>query len=70
MALGSMVAQGIGMRGIGRLTEHSGAKRSAERGSNSELIQWQHLQGLKPDINLIGFIGPTEVVPCYKAFES
>jgi hypothetical protein len=27
------------------------------------------LQGLKPGIDLIGFIGTTEVVPCYKALE-
>jgi len=25
------------------------------------------LQGLKPDVDLIGFIGTTEVMPCYKA---
>jgi hypothetical protein len=28
------------------------------------------LQGLKPGVDLIGFIGTTEVVPCYKAFEN
>jgi len=27
------------------------------------------LQGLKPDIDLIGLIGTTEVMPCYKASE-
>jgi hypothetical protein len=27
------------------------------------------LQGLKPDVDLIGFIGMTKVMPCYKAFE-
>jgi len=27
------------------------------------------LQGLKPDIDLIGFVGTTEVVPFYKASE-
>jgi hypothetical protein len=26
-------------------------------------------QGLKPDVDLIGFIGMTEVMPCYKALE-
>jgi hypothetical protein len=26
-------------------------------------------RGRKPNIALIGFIGPTEVVPCYKAFK-
>jgi hypothetical protein len=25
------------------------------------------LQGLKPGVDLMGFIGTTEVVPCYKA---
>jgi hypothetical protein len=25
------------------------------------------LQGLKPNIDLIGFIGTTKVMPCYKA---
>jgi hypothetical protein len=28
------------------------------------------LQGLKPDDGLIRFIGTTEVMPCYKAFEN
>jgi hypothetical protein len=27
------------------------------------------LQGLKPNVDLIGFIGTTEVMPCYKASE-
>jgi hypothetical protein len=27
------------------------------------------LAGLKPNVDLIGFIGTTEVVPCYKAIE-
>jgi len=27
------------------------------------------MQGLKPDIDLIGFIGTTEVMPCYRASE-
>jgi hypothetical protein len=27
------------------------------------------LQGLKPDVDLICLIGPTEVVPFYKAFQ-
>jgi hypothetical protein len=29
--------------------------------------QSQLLQGLKPDIDSIGFVGTTEVMPCYKA---
>jgi len=28
------------------------------------------LQGLKPDVNLVGVIGTTEVVPFYNAFEN
>jgi hypothetical protein len=28
------------------------------------------LQGLKPNVDLIGFIGPTEVVPFYKALRT
>jgi hypothetical protein len=27
----------------------------------------QPLQGLKPNIDLIGLVGTTEVMPCYKA---
>jgi hypothetical protein len=27
------------------------------------------LQGLKPDVDLIGFIGTTKVMPCYRALE-
>jgi len=27
------------------------------------------LQGLKPDVDLTGIFGTTEVMPCYKAFE-
>jgi hypothetical protein len=30
-------------------------------------IEPRVLQGLKPEIDLIGFIGMTEVMPCYKA---
>ena len=32
-------------------------------------IQPTVLQGLKPNIDLIGFIGTTKVMPCYKALE-
>jgi hypothetical protein len=45
----------------------SGAKHAAEKGADSQL-DWPNRvqQGLKP-IDFIGFIGTTEVVPCYKA---
>ena len=32
-------------------------------------FEYWPLQGLKPDVDLVGFIGMTEVMPCYKAFE-
>ena len=28
------------------------------------------MQGRKPNIDLIGILGTTEVMPCYKAFEN
>jgi len=28
------------------------------------------LQGLKPDVDLIGLLGMTEVMPCYKALRN
>jgi hypothetical protein len=38
---------------------HSLRKKSFEGG----IAGWGSLRGLKPNIDLIGFIGPTEVVP-------
>jgi len=45
------------------------AKEPAEKGAFESKIQPRVLQGLKPDIDLIGFIGLTEVMPFYKAFQ-
>ncbi|MGA2050030.1 MAG: hypothetical protein ABSG96_20205 [Terracidiphilus sp.] len=41
----------------------------AEKLSFGRVRRYWHLQGLKPNIDLIGFIGPTEVVPFYKTFK-
>ncbi|MGA2847697.1 MAG: hypothetical protein ABSE46_01785 [Terracidiphilus sp.] len=38
-----------------------------EKGSILERDRHQPMQGLKPDVDFIGFIGTTEVVPCYRA---
>jgi hypothetical protein len=40
-----------------------------EKGSDWGVLRIQLLQGLKPDIDVVAFIGPTEVRPCYKALE-
>ncbi|MGA2850164.1 MAG: hypothetical protein ABSE46_14300 [Terracidiphilus sp.] len=42
------------------------AEQFGEKSSILERDRHQPLQGLKPDIDFIGFIGTTEVVPCYK----
>ncbi len=42
------------------------AEPAAEKGPISELIQSQLLQGLKPDVDLNGLIGPTEPTPVTK----
>jgi hypothetical protein len=45
----------------------SGGKQAAEKGLNCRENGPKRIpQGLKP-IDFIGFIGTTEVVPCYKA---
>jgi hypothetical protein len=44
-----------------------GAKQAAEKGRAKGEFQYRLLQGLKPNVDMIGFIGTTEVVPCYKA---
>jgi hypothetical protein len=41
----------------------SRAERAAEKGPISELIRSRLLQGQKPNFDLIGLIGPTQVVP-------
>jgi hypothetical protein len=48
----------------------SRAKQAAEKGLGRGKFQYWLLQGLKPSIDLIGLIGMTKVMPCYKAFES
>jgi len=45
------------------------AKQVAEKGLGCREFEYWHLQGLKPDIDLIGLIGMTKVMPCYKALE-
>jgi probable rRNA maturation factor len=45
------------------------AKQAAEKLSFGRVRRYWHLQGLKPNIDLVGFIGPTEVVPFYKTFK-
>jgi hypothetical protein len=46
------------------------AKQLGEEGSILERDRHQPLQGLKPDVDFIGFIGTTEVVPCYKTYKN
>jgi hypothetical protein len=43
-----------------------GLNRLRKRPWKREFDYWL-LQGLKPDVDLIGFCGMTEVMPCYKA---
>jgi hypothetical protein len=45
----------------------SGAEQAAEKVAFGSIYRYWPLQGLKPIIDLIGFIGTTKVVPCYKA---
>jgi len=47
-----------------------GAKQGAGKGPRREM-DWRSelLQGLKPDVHMNGFIGMTEIMPCYKTFE-
>jgi len=47
----------------------SGAKQAAEKGVVESEALSEVWQGLKPNVDLIGFVGPTKVVPFYKAFE-
>jgi len=41
----------------------SGAERAAEKGLRGKNQGSERLQGLKPNIDSIGFIGPAEAVP-------
>jgi hypothetical protein len=41
----------------------SGAKEVAEKGLRWRTCGYELLQGLKPDADLIGFIGPAKAVP-------
>ena len=47
----------------------SWALQAAEKLSLERFLRYWHLQGPKPNIDLIGFIGPTEVVPFYRTFK-
>jgi hypothetical protein len=49
--------------------ESAWASQAAEKGLRWRDFRYRLLQGLKPDVDLIGFIGMTEVMPCYKALE-
>jgi len=40
-----------------------GAEQAAEEGRRRRICRYELLQGLKPDIDLIGFIGPAKAVP-------
>jgi hypothetical protein len=72
---------GWGGPGLNRLRENSefvakskenrpqGLKRLRKNGAVQRGNSSWPLQGLKPDVDLIGLIGPTEVVPFYKAFQ-
>ena len=42
-------------------------EEAAEKGLRREEFDSWHLQGLKPDVHLMGFIGLTKVMPFYKA---
>jgi len=44
------------------------AEKAAEKGRIDGEIEVRTPQGLKPDVDSIGFGGTTKVVPCYKAF--
>jgi len=48
----------------------AGAEQAAEKLLLWRVRRYQPLQGLKPNVDFIGFIGTTEVMPCYKAFEN
>jgi hypothetical protein len=50
------------MEGL-RVSAFAGAEQAAEKGPFEGEIRPRVLQGLKPDIDSIGFIGTTEVVP-------
>jgi hypothetical protein len=50
------------MEGL-RVSGFAGAEQAAEKGPFEGEIRPRVLQGLKPDIDSIGFIGTTEVVP-------
>lgn len=43
------------------------AKQAAEKGLDEGEFEYWPLLGLKPDVDLIGFMGLTEVMPFYKA---
>jgi len=45
----------------------AGAEQAAEKLLLWRVRRYQPLQGLKPNVD---FIGTTEVMPCYKAFEN
>ena len=45
------------------------AKQAEEKDLPGVDCRSEFLQGLKPNIDLIGFIGMTKVMPCYKAIE-
>jgi hypothetical protein len=50
--------------GFGNCVERaSGAEQAAERGPFEGEIEPRVLRGLKPNIDFIGFIGTTEVMP-------
>jgi hypothetical protein len=41
----------------------AGAEQAAEKGALEGEIRPEDLQGLKPEVDLMGFIGLTEVMP-------
>jgi hypothetical protein len=47
----------------------SAVNQVAEKLLFGRVRRYWHLQGLKPNVDLIGFIGPTEVVPFYKTLK-
>jgi hypothetical protein len=46
------------------------ALQAAEKGPVWRKCPYELLQGLKPNVDLMGFIGTTKVMPRYKAFET
>ena len=63
----AVLEKGPGLKPQSTCSAVHGPEQAAEKGHGRKEFRYLLLQGLKPNVNSIGFVGTTKVMPCYKA---